>query len=265
MHHLHAAHVFHPRMLPCTHPNHMLFAGHLLRMLCQTHAPVQMHDDMSSHCRNLSVLSRHDAGGNDAASVSGDASSVSSVCDETSSTKSGYTVHTPGRTALVRVSSLDVCPLNVSCVLAEALAGWTVSRDMIALGARLFQRLVRDEYLGLDHELVAPFFSPNGGSGPIACGAPDGVLMTDRVFLTYLTCIILAAKAHVSRGGEVSVGRRVRMALRTLGATRLQADAIWDIAIGKEYDILEALDWRVIELYQPPPEDPAASPDSPAN
>jgi hypothetical protein len=38
------------------------------------------------------------------------------------------------------------------------------------------------------------------------------------------------------------------MALRTLGATHADALKLWNHVMDLEYEVLDALDWRVIEL-----------------
>lgn len=116
---------------------------------------------------------------------------------------------------------------------------------MVAIGCRLFQRLVHAGYV--DIQEAAPFFWPDGHSGPVACGVPNGVRVNNSAFLTYLVCITLASKAYAMRSGSNSIGRRIRMALRTMGADKDQAEALWDNVIDKEYDVLDALDWRVMD------------------
>lgn len=198
-------------MWPKHHADQLLFAEHMLRVFPQADASVQMCGSMQSDRGHVSVLSGHDAGRLDVARVPGDPDTVLGMSD---------------------------------CALADAMTGWTIRPWMVDAGSRLFLRLIRTGYVSDDE--TRDFFWTDGSWR----GVPDGMNVWSRGFLVYLTCVTLASKAHVSRSMPTTVGRRLRMALRTLGASSQDAMTLWTDVLSIEYEVLDALDWRVIEVYQ---------------
>jgi len=111
---------------------------------------------------------------------------------------------------------------------------------MVGAGCRLFQRLVASGFV--DAANAARYVASD------VCGSPKPTHLNDKTFMTYLTCIVVAAKVHGARVGRFSVAVSVRRALRAMGASSVDASRAWRMVLDYEYAVLDALDWRVIEL-----------------
>ena len=103
----------------------------------------------------------------------------------------------------------------------------------------MFQRLVASGFI--EPVDAAPYLTGN------ACGSPMPAYLDDNTFLTYLVCVVVAAKVHGARVGNFCVRHSVQRALRALGATTLDADLAWSLVLDREYTVLDALEWRVAE------------------
>jgi hypothetical protein len=205
-------------MLSIAHENELLLADPLLRVPCQTDAALQVHGDVSGNRRDMSVLQRHHARRDDAPGVHVDDSDLSQVSTAEHSSAD---------------ADADAHGLSPACELARAIVGRTVTRETVVVGCRLYQKLC----------ITSKLRRPDGTIGAV------GLNFDDPDFIEYLTCVSLAAKAHVCRGeDEYHVMRRVMLALCAMGATRERAVGVWARVVECEWDVLERLDWGIFDV-----------------
>lgn len=204
---------------------------------------MQVPPQLQGGCRQLPLLQGHDESGDDTSSVSSNQVSLHDLQDEATTTEDIDDGAGPSTRRKCCRREPRYCPLSESCILANALLSDSVTRDILKVGCKLFQRLVHAEYA--DPVGASAYFFAEG-NGPIVCGLRRVVNFDEYNFLLYVTCMALAIKGYMMRMYSNTPGRRVRMALQKLGLSHDEAFTVWERVVEYEYPVLEALDWRVV-------------------
>ena len=208
--------------------DHVLQPSTLLPVPAENAPPMQMHANVPRNCRDVPLLQGHDA--------SDGAHRVSRGHANVRAVRGGP------RDRDRRPGPLKLSP---NCSVATFVGGRLIRHEVTAHGCTLFQRLAAADPKLQAEATAAAFFREDG-----TCGAPWGIDLLHPSMLEYLTCITLAAKTDVR---EPYVARRIRLALRHMIGCARKADFIWDRVLEREWDVLERLDYRVMDLYQPSP------------